>query len=169
MQSAHFNPKDVLDIKTLKTMFKEPSFWARQGAEVIMVDSQHPGYEGARAIDGKADTMWSTQWEPASPGYPHEIVLDMKKEIPVPGLRLLPRQDGNRNGWIKDIEIYCSRDGKDWGAVVAKFTLTNDSRWKIVTFPGPVTTRYISVKALTPQDANHPWATLAELDLLTEE
>lgn len=169
MQSVHFNPKDRLDIKTLKTIFKEPSFLARLGAEVIMADSQHPGYEGAKAIDGKADTMWSTQWEPESPDYPHELVLDMKEEISVPGLRLLPRQDGIRNGWIKDIEIYCSRDGKDWGTVVNKSTLSNDGRWKTVVFSSPVTTRYIKIKALAPQDTNHPWATLAELDLLIEE
>jgi hypothetical protein len=169
MQSVHFNPKDRLDIKTLKTIFKEPSFLARLDAEVIIVDSQHPGYEGAKAIDGKADTMWSTQWEPASIAYPHELVLDMKKEISVPGLRLLPRQDGIRNGWIKDIEIYCSKDGKEWGTMFNKSTLSNDGRWKIVTFSKTVTTRYIKVKALTPQDAKHPWATLAELDLLTEE
>jgi len=169
MQSVHFNPKDRLDIKTLKTIFKEPSFLARLGAEVIMVDSQHGGYEGAKTIDGKADTMWSTQWEPVSPAYPHELVLDMKKEIPVLGLRLLPRQDGNRNGWIKDIEIYCSKDGKEWGAAVNKSTLGNDGRWKTVAFSGPVMTRYIKVRVLTPQDAKHPWTTLAELDLLTEE
>ena len=85
----------------------------------------------------------------------------------VSGVRILPRQDGNRNGFIRDYEILASADGKDWGAPVATGAFDRTAVAKTVTFDRPVTARAIRLVAKNGFDGQ-PFASVAELDLVTE-
>jgi len=130
-------------------------------------DSDQSGYEARLAIDGNPDTMWHTAWEPAPAPLPHALTLWLRDATPVRGLTILPRQDGNRNGLIRDYEILASADGKDWGAPVATGAFDRTAAAKTVTFDRPVTARAIRLVAKKGFDSQ-PFAAVAELDIVTE-
>ena len=104
----------------------------------VTTDSQETAGEPGQAsnvIDGNSSTIWHTAWSASSPNYPHWIVLDMKTNLTVKGLRYLPRQNGNLNGTIADYKIYVSLDGISWGAPVAQGRWASNNAEKIVTIP----------------------------------
>ena len=70
-----------------------------------------------------------------SPGYPHELVVDLGAPRRVEGLLYVPRQD-SPNGRVKDFEIRVSDDGKTWSAPVATGRWNNDPSFKHVALPG---------------------------------
>ncbi len=72
-----------------------------------------PDYEPAQAGDGDLSTIWHTEFVGATPGYPHELVVDLGAPRRVEGLLYVPRQD-SPNGRVKDFEIRVSDDGKTW-------------------------------------------------------
>ena len=101
-------------------------------------DSQETAGEPGQVsnvLDGNNGTIWHTAWSAASPPYPHWIVLDMKSNLTVKGLRYLPRQNGSQNGTIADYKIYVSLDGISWGAPVAQGRWASSTTEKIVTIP----------------------------------
>ena len=59
-----------------------------------------------QAIDGDPDTYWHSEYDPVLAKQPHEIVIDLGKEIWLAGFKYLPRQDGGVNGNVKGYEIY---------------------------------------------------------------
>jgi hypothetical protein len=67
-------------------------------------DSYSPGYEPGLASDGDLSTIWHTEFVGASPGYPHELTIDLGAIRDVEGLLYVPRQD-SPNGRIRDFEI----------------------------------------------------------------
>ena len=83
----------------------------------------------------------------------------------IAGFTALPRQDGNRNGWIADYAFYVSPDGINWGQPAARGTFEADALEKTVHFPAPVTGRFVKLVALAGH-ADGPWASLAELNLI---
>ena len=87
---------------------------AQAGNEKFSTDSYAPGYEPAQAGDGDLTTIWHTEFVGASPGYPHELVVDLGASRQVEGLVYAPRQD-SPNGRVKDFEVRVSDDGKSWG------------------------------------------------------
>ena len=70
----------------------------------LTADSYSPGYEPALAGDGDLSTIWQTEFVGASPGYPHELIVDLGAARRVEGLLYIPRQDGS-NGRVRDFEI----------------------------------------------------------------
>jgi hypothetical protein len=76
---------------------------------------------------------------------------------------LLPRQDGNRNGWIKEYAIYVSTDGTPWGEPAAKGNCRYTADPTLVVLPQPVEGRFVKLVALSPFD-KQPFASLAEFD-----
>ncbi len=133
---------------------------------VVATDSAEPG-EGdpAHAVDGKPWTFWHSEWSRRAPRHPHFLVVDAGKEILAAGLRLLPRQ-GSPNGRVRDYEVFTSADGKSWGAPVAKGRLPRGEDWRTIRFRRPVAARFFKFVALSEQ-RGRPWATLAELRLLS--
>ena len=79
----------------------------------------------------------------------------------------VPRQDGVRNGLIKDYEIFVSQDGKEWTSAV-KGTFPNDLEDHRILFPSPVKARFIRFKALSSQNGQD-YAAAAEFKLLVNE
>ena len=163
MSSKAFAPKDELTVGQLKKLLQPPAL-LKKLKPVVTADSANAGHEAAKAVDGDPGTIWHTSWDQPEPGYPHFLQLDFKQSQAFEGVRLLPRQDGNSNGWIKDIEIYVSYNGMEW-TLVARSSLSNNHEWKTVDFDNPVRSRFLKVVAVTPQFSSNPWASLAELDL----
>jgi len=83
------------------------------------------------------------------------------------GLKLLPRQDIT-NGWVKDVEIYLSNDGTNWPAPVTATSLSGGKSWKHIQFDKEYKAAFLRIVMKSPQNPQHPWASLAELKLITE-
>ena len=137
--------------------------------KVIKVDSEETSGEdgkGANAVDGDPATMWHTQWQDASPGHPHEIVIELSHASRIQGLTYLPRQDDIENGTIKDYEIYLSTDGKEFGEPVKKGAFESGKSKKTVSFE-PKLCRFLKLKALSEINGE-AWTSAAEIGIVQE-
>jgi hypothetical protein len=165
--SSAFAPKQALGDELLEKLFvtKFSNKLQALGAK-IRADAQHSGFEAENALDGKPETMWHTTWEDPAPKFPHHLMLSFPQPVKFAGLTCLPRQDGNRNGWIKDYAVYASADGKEWGAPVAKGAFKRGAELQTIKFAQPVETKFLKFVAVSASDGKQPFASLAELDLL---
>jgi len=85
----------------------------------------------------------------------------------IAGLTVLPRQDGNHNGWIRDYAIYVSNDGSHWGKPAASGTFPANDELQTVKFASPAMGRFVKLVALSGH-ASGPWASLAEFNVLPQ-
>ncbi len=104
------------------------------GAESYSADSYAPSYSPAQAGDGDPATIWHTEFIGATPGYPHELVVDLGSLRRVEGLLYVPRQD-SPNGRVKDFEIRVSTDGRAWSEPVAAGSWPNEPVFQFVALP----------------------------------
>ena len=130
----------------------------------VTVDTKWTGGIVANAIDGDPNTIWHTEWNGRAPGCPHEIVIDMQREVELAGFRYLPRQD-QANGRFTGYEFYVGPDGKNWSAPAANGAFTPDAEEQTVRFPSPQRGRFIRFVAVSGP-AKKPWAAVAELDVI---
>jgi cellulose synthase operon protein C len=133
---------------------------ADAGDERHSADSFSPDYEPARAGDGDVNTIWHTEFVGGTPGYPHELVVDLGSARPIEGLLYVPRQD-SPNGRVRDFEVCVSQDGKTWGAPVATGRWENDPTFKYVALP-TTTARYVALRGLSEVEGR-PVMSAAEL------
>ncbi|MBI5689132.1 MAG: discoidin domain-containing protein [Verrucomicrobia bacterium] len=169
LESAAFRPAAELDAALLEGLFV-PNFaneLHRLGAQV-RVDTQADDFPAEQLLDGRPETFWHTSWAEGAAGYPHHIIVELPRPTRVTGLRCLPRQDGNRNGWIKDYVVQVSTDGRVWEETVAKGSLARDDSWKEIRFARAVETRWLKLVVLGGFDPARTHASLAELTLLPE-
>ena len=75
-------------------------------SEVILV---HPEASHPR-LQHSLDCL-NAEFVGATPGYPHELVIDLGSPRPIEGLLYVPRQDSS-NGRVKDYEVRVSKDGQ---------------------------------------------------------
>lgn len=175
MRSEKFNPKQELSLTYVKGLFKKPTTLIRLGARLMWVDSSQGGYEGYKAVDDDPKTMWHTPWSPEKIKHPHQITLDLGREVEIRGFSYLPRQDGHPSGLIAKYEFYVSNDRKNWGSAAAKGEFGPDASLKKVHFQGLKGTsskstrkgRYIRLVAVEGFN-NDPYTTIAELDIITD-
>ena len=132
----------------------------------VRVDSEAPGYEGFRAMDGDPQSMWHTRWEFGETPHPHEIVIDLGAAYEISGFAYLPRSGGG-NGTIKDYECYVSDRDKAFGDPVVKGTFAQVNAENVVRFPAPVKGRYVRLVARS-EVAGRPWTSIAGLRILSE-
>lgn len=166
--SAAFKPAQEFSAELLEKLFA-PKF-ANKIQELggrIRAESQQADYEAANAIDGDPDTMWHTPWEGAAPKFPHELVVELPKTVRVAGVTCLPRQDGNPNGWIKEYAVLLSADGKTWGPPAAQGAFKRDASLHTVKLGQPQEARFIKLVAVSSFDPAKPYASLAELSVIT--
>jgi hypothetical protein len=165
LDSDAFNPTAELGAALLDDILTmpPPSTLSRLGAKVMSTDSEEPDNLAAAAIDGDPDTFWDTEWSKRSPGPPHEIVIDLGREVKLAGMTYLPRQDMS-NGRIADFQIYTSRDGKSWGPPAASGRWLDDPKKQAVPFAAPVAARFLKLVAKSEVNG-HSWAAVAELDV----
>jgi hypothetical protein len=167
MESSEFKPKHNLDVQLIKNLLRKPPVLKSRDAKVITIDSEAIGNEGSKAIDGNPDTIWHTQWEPAAPNYPHEIVIDMGKVTEVKGFEYLPRQDMT-NGWISKYEFYISSDRHNWEDAVVRGIFTRDRERKTIVFDKPRSGRFIKLVAVKGID-DQRFASIAEIDVIIDD
>lgn len=168
LSSDRFRPEKELDAATLDKLFASGigRRMTKSGAKVIRTDSQQEGFEGTNVLDGDPETMWHTEFGERQPGYPHELVVEFPQPVTMLGCTLLPRQDRNRNGLIKDFAIYVSDDGKTWRSPVAKGAFEKGHARKTVKFAQVAKGKYLRFVALSALDGKLPFAALAELEII---
>ena len=96
-------------------------------------------------IDGSSATIWHTKWSSGndSSSYGnHYLILELKEETEIAGLRYLPRQDGSVNGIVTGYEISVSTDGVDY-TTAAEGSWAQDTDWKLASFETPQRAKYV--------------------------
>jgi hypothetical protein len=165
MASGRFQPNIKISAAQVRGLMTAPSAMEKLGAKVHSASSEQPGFEAANVLDGNPRSMWHTAWEGGAREFPHELTIELQTAATLRGLTVLPRQDGNRNGWIKDYSIHLSLDGRNWDQPVAQGTFSPSGELKAVLFERPAMARFVRLTALSGH-AKGPWASLAELELL---
>ena len=132
----------------------------------VRVDSEAPGYEGFRAMDGDRKTMWHTDWQFRETEHPHQITVDLGGRYEIGGFAYLPRT-GCVNGTIGRYECYVSESPKDFGPAVVRGTFEKPDAESVVEFPKKLPGRYLRIRALD-EVAGRPWTSIAELRVLVE-
>ena len=135
---------------------------------VLECDSFEPGEDAEHLVDGNPGTIWHTQYGNAQSPYPHSFTLDLGRSAKWAGLRVLPRQDGCRNGRIRGYAVYGRNraDGGGW-TLLAKGELPDTAKASDIRFPERPEIRYVRFDALSPQPGSgKDWASLAEVDAL---
>ncbi len=164
MGSTAFRPGQSLSIDLVERLLAPPAM-LRLGARIVACDSHNARNEPHLIFDGNERTLWHTQWEGGAPGFPHELTIGFDEPLALEGVALLPRQDGNRNGWIKEYEIYVSVDGESWAEPAARGVFEETARRKVVRFGRTERVRFVKLRALCGFDEK-PFASLAELEVL---
>ena len=132
---------------------------------VHYVDSVQKGEGDAEnAIDGNMNTFWHTEYLPDKPSHPHELQVDMGKDMSLEGFVYTPRQNMN-HGWIGDYEFYVSGDGKEWGEPVIKGRFADEDKTHTVEFGRVVEGRYFKIVALN-EISGAFYTTIGELDVI---
>lgn len=143
---------------------------AKTKLKVVSVDSEEKdaqdGY-AENAIDGDPNTYWHTQWHTKSPGFPHEIVIELLPPSIIKGFSYLPRQDESDHGTIKDYEFYVSNDGRHFGKALSKGRFGQGKGEKIERFE-PVKCRFIKLRAISEINGL-PWASAAEIRVIQSD
>jgi hypothetical protein len=137
---------------------------AGSGSEILSADSYSPGYEPAQAGDGDITTIWHTEFVGATPGYPHELVVDLGTPRMMDGLLYVPRQDVS-NGRVRDFQVRISNDGRSWSEPLASGSWSNDTSIKYVTLPGR-RARFVQLRGLSEVEGR-PIMSAAELSVDT--
>jgi hypothetical protein len=138
----------------------------RLGAKIVRVDSEDGanGNLAANVLDGDPATYWHTRWQPQNDPLPHELVIDLGREMTLRGITCLPRQD-QANGRLAQAEIFAGNSVNVWSAPVAKLAGHDSGEMQTLLFAQPVRARFLRV--LVQQEVGgRPFAALAELDVL---
>ena len=140
----------------------------------VRSDSEHPGLEAFKAMDGNPGTIWHSIWRGAVTSLPHEIVVDLGGVYEISGFTYVPRP-GSRNGRIKDYEAYLSGPSTtslplaaNIGKPVAKGAFPKPDAENVIKFPAPVKGRYFRLRALSNVTGEPTWAGIGELTLHCE-
>ena len=140
----------------------------------VRADSEHPGLEAFRAMDGNPATIWhAIWWSGVATRLPHEIVVDLGKSYEITGFTHLTRPAACKNGNIKDYEVYLSdkpeaKKPLAKGTPVAKGTFENEVGESVVKFDAPVKGRYFRLRALSNINGQPTWSGIGELTLHCE-
>lgn len=171
MAGKDFAPKVQVSKESLAQLLarSQATTLVRLGARVMEADSEDSanGNLAAHAIDGDPDTIWHTRWQPSNDPMPHHVTIDLGRVVTLKGITYLPRQNGS-NGRIADCDIYCSEGPGSWASPVARLKWPNTDQLQTVTFPQPVTARYLKVEARS-EVSGQPFSSIAELDVLIDQ
>ena len=165
LSSPKFQPQPELAVPVLDRLFAPVA--GSLPVKSVHADSEQSGYEAANAADGDPATMWHTPWDGDAPPFPHWLAVELETPAKIAGLTVLPRQDGNHNGWIRDYTIYVSNDGSHWGEPAASGTFPANDELQTVKFASPAMGRFVKLVALSGH-ASGPWASLAEFNVLPQ-
>ncbi len=81
--------------------------------KAIVSDSQQPGNEAEKAVDGDSGTHWHSKWGSGATELPHSLTIDLGQPYEdLYQLNYLPRQDKDSNGIATRYRILTSNSGK---------------------------------------------------------
>jgi hypothetical protein len=132
----------------------------------VRANSEAPGFEAYRALDGDSKSMWHTDWQFQNPAPPHELQIDLGERYEIGGFTYLPRPGGG-NGTIAEYALHVSDHEEKRGEAVATGTFAHRDRENVITFSAPVTGRYVWLRALSEVQGQR-WASVAGLRLMVE-
>ena len=130
--------------------------------KLASADSYAPGFEPGLGVDGDPATIWQTEFLGASPGYPHELTLDLGSTRRLDGLLYVPRQDASK-GRVKSFEVLASEDGKDWSGPIARGEWPDDPAYRYVALPGRPA-RFVKLRGLSEVNGL-PFMSVAEFEV----
>jgi hexosaminidase len=144
--------------------------WTYRLADVSSQETTTENAKATQAFDGNPLTAWSTQYSPVAPFGPQHLTIDLRRQYPVAGVVIEPRQDGktisnlyDTQGRIKDYRVQVSTDGRRW-TTVKSGTLPDDQTATTVTFASHGA-RYVRLVALSDWKAVFVYA-VGELTVL---
>lgn len=82
----------------------------------IQASSTHWTGSSRHLTDGNSSTFWMS----GATNFPHEITIELDREVTVRGFIYSPLQDGRSNGRVAEYAWYVSRDAEEFGEPVAK-------------------------------------------------
>lgn len=144
-----------------------PTFVPQMGIKAVATSSQpgtyqHRIYVPTEALNGRPESRWSSQLNPALP-LPQSITLDLGKEYETTGLAYTPPGDTGRGGRITRYLIEVSTDGRDFQKVAGgrwgPGTAAKMASWK------PEKIRFVRLTALETFGTG---AAASELDVICE-
>lgn len=148
-------------------IIKEGQKIAKSNWEIVSFTTQETSGEGAGnglakcLIDGDTETFWHAKWQGGSTPLPYDIVIDMKQDIQIAQVELLPRGRGSNNP-IKVVEFAASEDNVNW-TPIGRFGFTNQDA-ALEYYVKSIKARYI--KLTIPDDGgNSTVAAIRELDV----
>ena len=143
-----------------------PTGLAARGAKVLKVDSEDRahGNGAANVLDGDPGTFWHTRWQPVNDPMPHELIIDLGRELSIAGVTCWPRQDQS-NGRIGDAEFYGSTKEDAWSEALARVRWINTRDSQTARFKQPAQVRYLRMVVRSEVNGN-PFVALADIDLL---
>jgi alpha-L-fucosidase len=133
------------------------------GWKITDVDSAESEAPALAAIDGKAETVWTS----GGTGSQHHITVDMGSARRIAGFTYLPRQDGLAYGLVKQYKFETSTDGSTWTTQIPSGELANlRNNPELVKVPfAPVDARYFRFTVLASYDDSKA-ASAAELSVV---
>lgn len=138
----------------------------RKSLKIARVSSESGGNQkqAVNAIDGDPRTHWHTSFSPEVDKHPHELVIDLGKELQISGVRYLARQDGGWNGAIAECEVFVSNSPEEFGERVSKtrfkkLKTAQENNWQ------PKSGRYLLIRILSEVNGG-PWASISELGII---
>jgi beta-galactosidase len=87
---------------------------SREDWIIAHVDSEERTLEdgsASNAIDGQTASHWHTERSEAPPVHPHQLVIDLGREIVASGFRYTPRQGQQVTGRIKEYRVFMAAQG----------------------------------------------------------
>ena len=120
------------------------------------------GGHASHTIDGDFATYWHTQYSPASPNYPHYLVVDMKSAHEVKAIAVARRNNNNNMATRMKLEV--STDGTTWTSA-GEFAPDNSiNGLQMFSLSNPSTGRYFKLTALTSGTSNN-YMCLSEINI----
>lgn len=164
-------PTDVLipDTKTsiLYALIKEGNKVDKSAWSIVSATTEEPTGEGVgngkaiHLIDGNNETFWHSKWSGGNTPLPYEIVIDMKQNVHVAQIELLPRGRGSNNP-LQLVRFEGSMDNSKWENL-GSFAFANQDK-PLVYAVKSTKCRYI--KLIIPDEGgNQRVAAIRELDV----
>jgi hypothetical protein len=132
----------------------------RSVMSVVEFSSQEANGEGPAngkaifAFDGNTDTYWHTQWQGASPGPPHFVVLDLGSEKLLHGIQFQGRQNDG-GGKPNNMNVQVSFDKVTWRDA-GSFNLQNTRNLQPIFLPnGFQSARYVKIVVNSSYGGNY--------------
>ena len=138
--------------------------------------SSYPGTDNegpaSHVLDNNTNTHWHTNWSTneAADVNKRTITLEMHpaegEEYPVlDGMRYQRRQNGGKNGAVRDYKIECSMDGQKWEKVAEGQWDVENAGWQVARFTKPTQAKYVRLTGVhtVADSGNDKHMAIAEL------